>query len=90
MQHCKSQNLRSVECYFEPISKCSITDALINTSISDIHVVEHKSRYSKIYTDIKFEDRLIFEAEGKLREDIFILLSNDWSPLSKSYSAISK
>ena len=49
----------------------------MNTSMSDIHVVEHKSRNSKICTDIKFEDRLIFEAEGKLREDIFILLSND-------------
>ena len=68
-----------MECYFEPISKCSITDALINTSINDILVFKRKSRYSKfykkihsmIYTDTSFENRLIAEAKGKLLVDIF-------------------
>ena len=62
-----------MECYFEPISKCSITDALINTLKSDIHVFGHTSHYSKIH----FENRLIAEAKGKLLVDIFKSLLKD-------------
>ena len=60
-----------MECYFEPISKCSITDALMNTSISDIHVLRN------IYMDINFETQLKVEAEGKLLVDIFKSLLKD-------------
>lgn len=31
-QHCKSQNKVDLECYYEPISKCTIHDALKNDS----------------------------------------------------------
>ena len=60
-----------MECYFEPISKCSITDALMNTSISDIHVLRN------IYMDINFETQLKVEAKGKLLVDIFKSLLKD-------------
>jgi hypothetical protein len=57
-QHCKSQNKVDLECYYEPISKCTIHDALKNDQGNQQEL-----------KDIQFVGYIVPEDMEKLKKD---------------------